>query len=246
MSIITIANQKGGVGKTTTAVTLAMGMALRGFEILLVDLDTQGNVSDALGIEKDSSLYEWLILDKPLKGVAVNARQRLDVIRSDKTTAKLKVALSGMDFREQILSRGLSCYGNYWDHVVIDCAPSVDVMHTAAMVAADLLVIPTRLDQFSVEGVVETMTSLDTVRSMTKSKCRVAGIIPTFFDKVTKESHEQLKVLAKTFNGQVWPVVPQDTSCRVASRKGLTLWEMGPGRALTGYAECLARLMREK
>ena len=257
MTIITIANQKGGVGKTTTAVTLAMGLAIRGRQVLLVDLDTQGNVSDALGIEKSSALYEWLILDKDKKEVAINslrlddvkeqnvaARKRLDVIRSDKTTAKLKMILGGMEYREQVIDRALNCYENYWDDVVIDCAPSVDVLHTAAMVAADWLIIPTKLDQFSVDGVVETLNSLAAVRSMTKSKCKCAGIIPTFYDRVTKESHAQLKALAEYAPELVWPPVAQDTSCREASRIGKLLWEIPHGRALTGYAECLDRLLK--
>ncbi|PKO03067.1 MAG: hypothetical protein CVU43_04610 [Chloroflexi bacterium HGW-Chloroflexi-5] len=244
MAIIAVVNQKGGVGKTTTAVTLAMGLALRGREVLVVDSDTQGNVSDALGIEKSSSLYEWLILDKDMKDVAMNARLRLDVIRSDKTTAKLKMILGGMDYREQVIARALEGYEDYWDDVVIDCAPSVDVLHTAAMVAADWLIIPTKLDQFSIDGVVETLNSLEAVRSMTKSKCKCAGIIPTFYDRVTNESHAQLKALAEYAPELVWPPVAQDTSCREASRLGLTLWETGPGRALTGYAECLDRLMK--
>lgn len=244
MAIVAVVNQKGGVGKTTTAVTLAMGLALRGREDLVVDSDTQGNVSDALGIEKSSSLYEWLILDKDMKDVAMNARTRLDVIRSDKTTAKLKMILGGMDYREQVFARALDGYEDYWDDVVIDCAPSVDVLHTAAMVAADWLIIPTKLDQFSIDGVVETLHSLEAVRSMTKSKCRCAGIIPTFYDKVTNESHAQLKALFDYAPELVWPPVAQDTSCREASRLGLTLWETAPGRALTGYAECLDRLMK--
>jgi chromosome partitioning protein len=257
LTIVTIANQKGGVGKTTTAVTLAMGLAMKGRQVLLVDLDTQGNVSDALGIEKSSSLYEWLILDKDMKEVAASsmdrkdkkglnviARTRLDVIRSDKTTAKLKMILGGMEYREQVIDRALNCYENYWDDVVIDCAPSVDVLHTAAMVAADWLIIPTKLDQFSIDGVVETLNSLEAVRSMTKSKCKCAGIIPTFYDRVTKESHAQLKALAGVYPELVWPPVAQDTSCREASRLGKMLWEIPHGRALTGYAECLERLMK--
>lgn len=244
MTIIAVANQKGGVGKTTTAVTLAHGLSIKGYEVLMIDLDTQGNVSDALGIQKNSSLYEWLILDKELSDVSMKARTRLEVIRSDKTTARLKISLGGMNFREQILASALKGYEKFWDHVVIDCAPSVDVLHTAAMVIADLLIIPTKLDQFSIDGVVETINSLETVREMTKSKCKVAGIIPTFYDKVTKESHAQLKALADYEPTLTWPPVAQDTSCREASRIGKTLWEITPGRALTGYAECLDRLIK--
>lgn len=243
MTIITVANQKGGVGKTTTAVTLAHGAAIRGDRVLLIDLDTQGNVADSLGLEDGSDLYEWLILGKKIDQVAINARERLDVIRSNKTTAQLKVSLSGMDFREMVLANALEFYDH--DLVIIDCPPSVDILHTAALVAADLLVIPTKLDQFAIKGVIEMLRSLDSVKRATRSTCRVAGIIPTFYDKVTKESQGQLENLAASYGSWVWPPVAQDTSCRTANRLGKTLWEMdGYPRARIGYSECLEKLLK--
>ena len=143
MTIITVANQKGGVGKTTTAVNLAHGAAMRGMSVLVVDLDTQGNVADALGLEDGSELYSWLINGASIGKAAVPAtgRERLSVIRSNKTTAQLKVAVSGMDFREMVISNALQGYA--FDLVILDCPPSVDILHTAALVAADLLIIPT-------------------------------------------------------------------------------------------------------
>lgn len=246
MAIITVANQKGGVGKTTTAVTLAAGLAQdHGLEVLIIDLDTQGNVSDSLRIEKSGALLEWLLLEKKLTDVVINARKRLDVVRSDKTTVKLKISLAGMEFRESVLSNALKGYENYYDLVVIDCAPSVDVLHTASMVAADLLIIPTRLDQFSIEGVVETLRSLATVQQITKSRCELAGIIPTFYDRVTNESHEQLKALARAYTKFVWPPIPQSAMCRSASRMGRTVWEFNPkSNVADGYRECLKRLLK--
>ena len=243
MTIVTIANQKGGVGKTTTAVTLAHGAAMRGESVLLVDLDTQGNCADALGLEEGSELYEWLILGHAIDLVTVKARERLDVIRSNKTTAQLKVSISGMDFREMVLAIALADYEH--DLVIIDCPPSVDILHTAALVAADLLIIPTKLDQFAIKGVIEMLRSLESVQRATRSKCNLAGIIPTFYDRVTNESQGQLENLAEQYGGLVWPPIAQDTSCRVANRLGKTLWEMeGSPRARMGYAECLERMLK--
>lgn len=242
--IITIANQKGGVGKTTTAVTLAHGLALKGYETLLVDLDTQGNCSDALGIEKGPALFEWLIAKRGMSGCVWTARERLDVIRSDKQTYELKQILAARDFRENVLRDALKGYDSRYDVVLMDNAPSVDVLHMASLVASDYMIAVTKLDQFSSDGVLESFRSLKSALEATKSKCEVAGIIPTFYDKVTNESHAQLANLAELYNGLVWPVIPQDTSCREASRLGKTLWEMGHGRAVTGYAECLERLVK--
>lgn len=244
MTIVTVANQKGGVGKTTTAVNLAHGAALKGMDVLIIDLDTQGNVADALGMEEGSELYSWLINGALVNRVAVKARDpRLKVIRSNKTTAQLKMAAAGMDFREMILCSGLA--GHEFDLVIMDCPPSVDILHTAALVAADLLIIPTKLDQFAIKGVIEMLRSLDSVQRATRSKCVMAGIIPTFYDKVTNESQAQLENLAENYGKVVWPPIAQDTTCRVANRLGKTLWEMeGSPRARTGYAECLERLIK--
>lgn len=243
--IIAVANQKGGVGKTTTAVTLAHGAARAGRSVLLIDLDSQGNAADCLGLEAGGELYDWLGAGKALERViSASGRERLEVIRSDKTTGALKMALAGMDFRERVLANALE---GYWHElVVLDCAPSVDVLHTAALVAADWLIIPTKLDQLAVKGAAEILTSLATVRKMTNSRCQLAGIIPTFYDRQTRESHMQLVNLAEAFGERVWAPVLTDTRVRTANRKGLTVWEMESGRAAAGYADCLERLMKLK
>jgi len=209
-----------------------------------VDLDTQGNVADALGMEEGHDLYDWLINSlTPKVEVKVPGRERMSVIRSNKATAVLKLAVTGMDFREMIISNALQGYE--YDLIILDCPPSVDILHTAALVAADWLIIPTKLDQFAIKGVIEMLRSLDSVQRATRSRCQLAGIIPTFYDKVTNESQAQLENLAGTYGSFVWPPVAQDTSCRVANRVGKTLWELeGHPRALVGYAECLERLLK--
>lgn len=250
MSIVTIANQKGGVGKTTTAVNLAHGAALRGLDVLIIDLDTQGNVADALGMDEGQDLYNWLINEDEFNEVVTQSlRKNLDVIRSNKMTSQLKMTLAGMDFREQVLINSIR--GNFpvpldsYDLIILDCPPSVDVLHTAALVAADLLIIPTKLDQFAIKGVIEMLRSLDSVQRATRSRCKLAGIIPTFYDKVTNESQAQLENLAENYRALVWPPIAADTNCRVANRVGKTLWEMnGFKKALLGYAECLERLLK--
>lgn len=249
MTVIAVANQKGGVAKTTTAVTLAHGAALQGKNVLLVDLDSQGNVSDSLGIDAAPSIFSWLGQGEPLEKVVFNARTNLGVVRGNKTTTFLKTMLASMDFREYVLANKLDGY--IYDLVILDCAPSVDVLHTAALVASDFLLIPTRLDQFAVKGVTEILQSLQSVLRTSNSRCKVAGVLPTFYDKVTRESHDQLINLATGFKSYLWPVIPADTACRVANREGKTLWEFDPKcRALTGgnqpggYMEALKRLMR--
>jgi chromosome partitioning protein len=151
---IAILNQKGGVGKTTTAVMLASGFARKGCQVLLVDLDTQGNVADSLGIPQSDDLRRLLSPDlhQPLDQAATSSGlERLCVIRSEKSTAGLKQTLAGMTLREYILADALEAAD--YDLIFLDCAPSVDVLHFASLVAADYLIIPTRLDKLAVNGV---------------------------------------------------------------------------------------------
>jgi chromosome partitioning protein len=241
--IFTVVNQKGGVGKTTTAVHGAAGLARRGYKTLLVDLDAQGNTADTLGIEAGNDLYPWLIGNKKVSAIGVEARENLMVIRSDKETAKIKTILAGEPFREMILINHLHKYQLDYEVVVLDCPPSVDVLHTAALMAADRVIIPTKLEQLSSKGVSEMMRAMATLRQQPTCRCELAGIIPTFYDKVTSESHIQLLNLTKAFNGKVWPVIPQDTQVREASRAGQTLFEFAPrSRAGEAYDQVVDRM----
>ena len=234
-TIFAILNQKGGVGKTTTAVTLASGLARKGYQVLLIDLDTQGNVADSLGIPQSDDLRCLLSPDLHQsleRAITPSGLKDLYVIRSDKSTAGLKQILSGVTLREYILADVL--HDANYDLIFLDCAPSVDLLHFAAIVAADYLLIPTRQDKLAVNGVRDALQTLASLKRI--SHCQVAGILPTFYERVTLESHEQLVHLAQTFGRLVMPPIPQDTQCRVASRFGKTLWEYSPNaKALTGY-----------
>jgi chromosome partitioning protein len=234
---IAIHNQKGGVGKTTTAVTLASGFARQDCRVLLVDLDTQGNVADSLGLPHSDDLRRLLSPDLrcPIEQViAPSGLEHLDVIRSDKSTTALKQILAGATLREYILADVLESVS--YDVILLDCAPSADILHFAALVAADYLLIPTRLDKLAVNGVRDALQTLVAMKRI--SHCQVAGILPTFYERVTLESHEQLIHLVQTFGRLVLPPIPQDTQCRVASRYGKILWEHSPNtKALIGYEQ---------
>ncbi len=178
MKIIAFANQKGGVGKTTTAVTLAHGLALKGRRTLLVDLDPQGHTAYSLGLEKASGLYRLICLDEPLRKIVVNARPNLDVLPGDKRSETVKRQITLSDFRESILADVL--HAADYECVLIDMAPSLDVLHVNGLVASDWVVIPTRLDALAVDGVKEILLTMGEVGQRGHG-FQGFSILPTFF-----------------------------------------------------------------
>jgi len=249
---VDIANQKGGVGKTTTAVTLAQALTLQGRRVLLVDLDPQGHVATALGVEKADGLYRLLVDHEPLPAVVQPARPNLDILPSNKRTEAAKRHLTTVDFRERALAEALR--DAPYDLIILDCAPSFDVLHVAALAASDFLIIPTRLDHLAIDGVNELLASVGQMRQM-GGHAELAGILPTFFDRQTRETAEQMRSLADAFGAYVWPPIPQDTRAREAPAYGQTLLEYAPRSAavmgypsehearIGGYLAALARLV---
>ena len=255
--ILAIVNQKGGVGKTTTAVTIAAGLARQGRRVLLADLDSQGNVCDALGLRKGPGFYRLLVAKLPLAEVVIDSgRHNLYVLPGDKNTVEAKLYLSSMNFRERAVEQALVPGARFYDHVVLDLAPSVDVLHIAALVAADAFLVPTRLDHLAVVGVNDALTTLAALKAGGVEPPQFLGVLPTFWDRTTTESTFQLQHLARTFEKRLWPPVPADTKAREAPAHGKSLWEYAPEcRALKGvavghqqaggYEQVMARLTKE-
>jgi chromosome partitioning protein len=240
LKIISFANQKGGVGKTTSAVTLADGLARQGRRTLLVDLDPQGHIAFAFGLKKTPGLYRWICQDEPLEKVIVNVRKDLDIIPGDKFTEKVKRQITLSDFRETILADKLA--SSSYDFVLMDMAPSLDVLHINGLVASDWVIIPTRLDAMAVDGVKEILL---TVAEVSERGHPFDGysILPTFFDRITRETLLQFQEVVRAFGLHVLPPVPQDTRAREAPAYGKTLWEYAPATpAMTGYVAGTVRL----
>ena len=240
LKIIALANQKGGVGKTTTAVTLAHGLARLGRRVLLVDLDPQGHVAYSLGLEKTPGLYRLICESEPLKELVLNVRPNLDLLPGDKNTEKVKRQITLSDFREGILADLLR--ETVYDVVLIDMAPSFDVLHINGLVASDWVIIPTRPDALAIDGVKEILRTMGEI-SQRGHPFQGYSIMPVFFDRSTRETLTQFQEIVRVFGAHVWPPVPQDTRLREAAAYGKTAWEYAPkSPAMIGYLENRVRV----
>lgn len=240
MQIIAIANQKGGVAKTTTAVTLASGFALHGMKTLLVDLDPQGHAALSLGFDKSNALYRWLVGEEPLANFVLSARAHLDLIASDRSSESLKKALLLKDEKNTSLITHLHKL-NY-ELIVLDLAPSMDILHLNGLASADWVIIPTRLDALAIDGVNEILLRMADIAA-SGHNFNGYRIFPTFFERSTNETISQLRHLIALFGENVLPPVPQDTRVREAAAYGKTLWEYCPkGAAMIGYTSGKKRI----
>jgi len=252
MTIITISNQKGGVGKTTTAVSLAHGLAVKGHQTLLVDLDPQGQCASALGLLEESGVFN-LLVDLPAQSggqtladvTRTTGRSNLTLIPGDKRTATAQIVLNAEGFGLAVVRDVLKpALRNGLHFVVIDTAPSVGGLQEAALFAADLVVIPTAVDYLATEGVVKVMNTLQTLEQKQDWQGAILGILPTFYDQVTRESAATLGDLKKSFGDEtILPPIHRATVLRECASEGVTIWEKAPkSRVAKEYAELVWRV----
>lgn len=228
MITLTIANQKGGVGKTTTAITLGDYFARAGLRTLIVDLDGQGHAARALGLEKGTGLYSLLVLGCPLPEAVTVARASLHLVANDHNAERVKSHVAGAMMREFVLAEALA-EANY-DLVILDTPPSTDVLHISALVAADFLIIPSLMDDLALDGV---GAILNTTRSLGRyvgvTPPVLIGVLPTMFDKTTGETQANIGRLVGSIGADaILPPVPRDTKIREASAVGQSIWEFAP------------------
>jgi len=244
MRTIAIANQKGGVGKTTTAVALAHDLTRHNYTVALVDLDAQGNAAVALGLKCQPALFRLLSGTSSIAEALIEARPGLWFLPGDPSTAKLKTMLAGETYREMILARALAALEV--DYVILDTGPSRDLLHDMAQQAADEVVIPAALDHLALVGVAQQIDSLKVAREHGHA-IEVIAILPTFYDSVTIESAANLHRLADTFGDLVLPAVPRTTKLREAPAFGLTIWEHLPAKhpACVAYENLTRRILHE-
>lgn len=249
LHIVTVSSQKGGTGKTTTACTVAHALAIKGYRTLIIDLDPQGQVASSLGRNHEPGIFNWIANPSgvwPLSDVVrTTGRTNLLMIPGDKSTSAGQVLLNhyGTVF-SALTDKRRELEAATFDFVIVDTAPSVGGLQEAALVASDLVIVPTATDYLSTEGVARTVETLAILRKDRGWRGRVLGILPTFYDDVTKESAATLADLEKTFGAKMLlQPIHRATILRECAAEGVTIWEKEPKhRAGREYADLVGRV----
>ena len=252
MKVIAVANQKGGVGKTTTSVNLSAALAAMNKRVLLVDMDPQGNATVSVGLTKgelSSTAYELLVEQQPLGRVA-NCLEALgfDCVPADGDLTAAEVALLTVGDREQRLKQALSSGDGHYDFVIIDCPPSLNMLTLNALVASHSILITMQCEYFALEGLTALLETIDTVKASVNPNLKVEGILRTLYDPRNALTNEVSEQLYEHFEGLVYrTVIPRNVRLAEAPSHGL------PGivydrlsRGATAYMALAGEFMRRQ
>ncbi len=223
--VVAVANQKGGVGKTTTSVNLCASLAMSGGKVLLIDLDPQGNATMGCGIDKNTAaatVYEWLLENKPLQEIVVHCQGGFDVVPSNLDTTAAEVQLMQSEGREYYLRRRLSDQARGYEYVVIDCPPSLSILTVNALIAADGVLIPMQCEYYALEGLTALLDTIEGVKEHANPKLEIEGILRTMYDPRNSLTRDVSRQLIQFFSDQVFrTVIPRNVRLAEAPSHGL-------------------------
>ena len=225
---IACANQKGGVGKTTTVVNLATYLALLGDRVLVIDLDPQGNATSGFGVDRtqlDGSVYDALVADHPLSDLHVATPvEGLRLVPSAIALAGAEVELAGIDGRERRLARALRAESDAWDWILIDCPPSLGLLTVNALTGADAVLIPIQCEYYALEGLTQLIATVNLVRDHLHPDLEIAGVILTMYDGRTNLSGEVAAEVRRHLRDAVFQtIVPRSVRLSEAPSHGLPI-----------------------
>ncbi|MFU8813868.1 MAG: ParA family protein [Pseudomonadales bacterium] len=223
--IIAIANQKGGVGKTTTAVNLAASLALSGSRVLLLDLDPQGNATMGSGVDKhelDSTSYDWLVEGKTLASVTHRCQGGFDLVPGNTDLTAAELDLLRQERREYRMRERMSEVRDRYDYVIIDCPPSLNILTLNALIAADGVLIPMQCEYYALEGLTALLDTIEGVRKRANAELSIEGLLRTMYDPRNSLTRDVSRQLIQYFGDQVFrTVIPRNVRLAEAPSHGL-------------------------
>ena len=222
--IIAFANQKGGVGNTTTAINLAAALSERGKRVLLCDFDPQGNATSGFGVDPrslETSIYDLIVSEEPDTKTGIVHTKWVDLIGANVNLAGAELDLIGMDHREARLKLVLDKVKDEYDYVFIDCPPSLGLLTLNCLCAADSFLVPLQCEYYALEGLSQLMTTVRMVKKTMNPKLSLEGVLLTMFDGRTNLSIQVVEEVKKHFPGEVFAsVVPRNVRLSEAPSHG--------------------------
>jgi len=223
--VFAITNQKGGVGKTTTAINLSASMALRKKKILLIDIDPQGNTSSGIGLDRSKvnrCIYDVLINQVPIKEIIMQTQvKKLDILPSTIQLAGAEIELVNYISRENKLKHAIKSIKNDYEYIIIDCPPSLGLLTLNSLTAADSVIIPIQCEYYALEGIGQLINTINLVRENLNSSLEIEGILLTMYDSRTNLSRDVIEEVKKCFRGNIFKsVIPRNVRVSEAPSYG--------------------------
>src|SRR5699024_1209067 len=226
--IIEVANQKGGVGKTTTAINLSSCLAAKGQKVLAIDMDPQGNMASGLGVEKDqveNTVYDLIIGKAGIEEVLCKeVIEKLDVLPTNIDLSAAEIEMIGVENKEYILRDEVAKIRENYDYVIIDCPPSLNMLTINAMTTADSVLVPIQCEYYALEGLSQLMHTIDLVQDRLNASLEIEGVVFTMYDARRNLSLQVVENVKNSLNQNIYKtIIPRNVRLAEAPSYGLPI-----------------------